>query len=114
MIKSKKKKWSKSDTDFFSKQWRFITEKKQTDPLHAIMDADKLIDKALSKKGYQGSLGEKLKKAKSLFSDNNGLWQAHKLRNQIAHELDIKLKPQQVESALRSFRKALQDLGLGV
>ena len=65
--------------------------KNDSDVRHAIMDADKLLDKLLTHKGYSGSLGEKLKKSGSLFSDLNGVWAAHKLRNRLAHELDAQV-----------------------
>lgn len=54
----------------------------------AIIEADIILDDLLTKMGYRGeSVGEKLKRVepgdmKSL----NDAWEAHKVRNQIAHE----------------------------
>lgn len=82
----------------------------QNNPKEAVLDADKLLDYALVRKGFQGSLGEKLKKAKNRFSDINGIWIAHKLRNKIAHELS-NIDFREAKNALVSFKKGLKDLG---
>lgn len=81
-------------------------------PSKAILDADKILDKTLEIMGYQGSVAEKLKKAKTRFSNNNAVWRAHKLRNKIAHELDFIPRDEDVDLALRDIRKGLYDLGL--
>ena len=75
-----------------------------------IIEADKLLDFALKKYGYSGSLGEKLKKAGKLFSDENGVWVAHKMRNKLAHEINFQPSEFEFRSALESFRRALLDL----
>ena len=53
-----------------------------------------------------------MKKAGQLFSDRNGIWSAHKLRNRIAHELDVKVSEKETRTALTQFKKALRDLGI--
>lgn len=54
----------------------------------AIIEADVMLDDVLTKQGYQGAgVGEKLKSAESSdFGTLDGAWEAHKVRNQIAHE----------------------------
>lgn len=78
---------------------------------HAILEADKLLDFVLLKKGYTGSLGNKLKAGGKLFSDLNGIWSAHKLRNTIAHELHHKVNEREYSRAIKSFLRGLRDLG---
>ena len=54
----------------------------------AVIEADKLLDIAMKESGIKGdTMGERLKTAKASWSDQNGVWSAHKLRNQIVHEL---------------------------
>lgn len=56
----------------------------------SLVELDKLLDFALKNKRVKGeTLGERLKNAKSMFnkSDYNALWEAHKLRNQLVHEV---------------------------
>ncbi len=78
----------------------------------AVIQADKLLDKALLELGLPGkTMGERLKKIGDRFSKLNQVWYAHKLRNQIAHEPDFEISYQQVSQALTAFRQALKDLG---
>lgn len=52
----------------------------------AIIEADIMLDEVLTKQGYAGDgVGEKLKAADSLKTLQNA-WEAHKVRNQIAHQ----------------------------
>jgi len=78
----------------------------------AVLNGDKLVDKALMERGFAGkTMGDRMKDAAKVFSDRNGIWNAHKLRNKIAHEPDAYVTYDQARSALASFRKALKDLG---
>jgi len=108
--KRSKSRWSNSDQVFFRKNWERI---KQEDDLRMrVMEADKLLDLMMKKRGFTGTMGEKLKKHGKNFKDLDGLWKAHKLRNRLAHEVDIKIGADQVGDAIRSFGKAFRDLGL--
>lgn len=77
----------------------------------AILNADKLLDAALKARGYGGeTMGERMKAAQKTFRNNNAVWAAHKLRNQIAHE-EVNIKPQTAKRALAAFKAGLKDLG---
>lgn len=77
----------------------------------AILDADMLLDHALKERGLAGNtLGERMKSGKDLFSDRNGIWIAHKLRNRLAHEDSVKLNLRLTNKVLDSYKKALKDL----
>ena len=78
----------------------------------AIIEGDKLIDKALTELGISGkTMGERLKKSRNRFSDINSVWRAHKLRNIISHEPDYELNYLQAKRALEIYKTALKDLG---
>lgn len=78
----------------------------------AILNADKLLDSALKARGFAGeTMGERMKSARNTFSNNNAVWAAHKLRNQIAHEPDVTIKSKTARYALKAFKKALKDVG---
>ncbi len=78
----------------------------------AVIDADKLLDKALNEMGLPGkTMGERLKRASGYFSQVNSVWYAHKIRNQIAHEHGFSVDYNQAKHALASFKQALKDLG---
>ena len=78
----------------------------------AVIEADKLLDRALMELGVPGkTMGERLKASSTRFTQLNSVWYAHKQRNQIAHEQDFNLEYNQAKHALASFRQALKDLG---
>ena len=79
----------------------------------AIIEGDKLLDKAMCEMGVQGrTMGDRLKRiGKEKFTQLNSVWYAHKLRNQIAHESDFRPEYRQAEHALATYRQALKDLG---
>jgi hypothetical protein len=98
--------------------WRRIEEQfyrgGESDLKVAILEADKLLNNALREAGIMGiQLGDRLKKTNTSQVPNlNELWQAHKLRNQIAHESNFKLKRDLAERALGIYETALRNLGI--
>ena len=79
----------------------------------AIINGDKLLDRALIETGASGrTMGDRLKKVgKAKFSQLNAVWHAHKLRNEIAHEPDFEPTYAQASHALETYKQALKDLG---
>jgi len=79
----------------------------------SVVEADKLLDKAMHEMGVPGrTMGDRLKKCgKEKFSHLNAVWGAHKLRNQIAHESGFRLEYNEARRALAVYRQALKDLG---
>jgi len=114
LVSSKSGKFSEKDQKFVLGHWNKILEQSKVDAKGAIMDADKLLDHVLKKKGYSGSLGEMLKKSGSLFSDLDSVWYAHKVRNRLAHEMAFTISPQEGQNVLAKFKKAFRDLGVKI
>ncbi|MCA9348861.1 hypothetical protein KC878_01815 [Candidatus Saccharibacteria bacterium] len=78
----------------------------------AIIEADKLLDKALKELRFKGAtMAERMVSAKKVFSKRDHVWLAHKLRNKIAHETDTKVNKRQTQIALGAYHRALKDLG---
>lgn len=101
------------EMQYIKSHWIRIIDSAGSNPVQAIMDADKLLDYALGKHGFNGSLGEKLKVAGPRFGDLNGVWAAHKIRNQVAHEMGG-IDKSEAQRALVRFKRALNDLGAGL
>lgn len=99
---------------YFQQKWKETQgycKDKSTWPL-AVINADKLLDEALKRRRFKGkTMGERLVAAQRDFSDNDGVWYAHKLRNRLVHEADVKLREGDVKRALIGIRQALKDLG---
>ena len=94
-------------------QWRALSKylgHPQNHPL-AVIEADKLLDRALKAARYPGeTMAERLVAAGKVFSNKQSVWTAHKLRNQLVHEA-FKARPIQVKRALQAYQRALKDLG---
>jgi hypothetical protein len=75
-----------------------------------IMEADNLLLEVLTEKGYQGEgVGEKLKNAS--FKTIDLAWDAHKIRNRIAHEgSDFQLTEREAKRAFTLFESVFRDL----
>ncbi len=100
--------------EYFMTKWKeaqSLCRDKETWPL-AIINADNLLDEALKKSGYKGkTMGSRMVAAQRDFSDNDGVWYGHKLRNRLVHESNVKLTEADVKDALVGIRQALRDLG---
>lgn len=75
-----------------------------------IMEADNVLLEVLTEKGYQGDgVGEKLKTAS--FKTIDLAWDAHKIRNRIAHEgSDFQLTEREAKRAFMLYESVLRDL----
>ncbi len=101
-------------TEYYQEKWAELQKlcRDKTQWAQAILNADKLLDEALKKRHVRGgTMGERLVKAQRLFTDNDSLWFAHKLRNKLDAEPQIKLKEKDVKQALMGSRQALKDVG---
>ncbi len=102
------------DQKYFSQRWSELLERVRTPDgmILAVIDADKLLDEALKKKRFSGkTMGERLVSAQRSISDNDAVWYAHKLRNRLVHEPNVKLKKNEAKNALAGFKQGLHDLG---
>lgn len=78
----------------------------------AVIEADKLAERALSGAGFAGGgLGEKLMNiAPGNLVSLDGLWWAHKVRNRLAHEMDYFLRYTEARQAIGYYEQALNEL----
>ena len=100
--------------EYFQNKWLELLARVKTPDgmILAVIDADKLLDEALKKRGFSGkTMGERLVAAQRSMKDNDAVWYAHKLRNRLVHEPDVKLKRNEAQNALAGFKKGLHDLG---
>lgn len=111
MVRRFRKGISEKDIQEVQAMWKSII--RERDMRHAILEADKLLDHALQLKGYRGNLGTKLKKANRLFGGNiNRVWAAHKVRNNIAHQMNFEVDEKVYRSSMLAFKEAFRDLGI--
>ncbi len=104
------------DVERYRMRWLGIEKqlnKTESSSYHlVILNADKLLDQALKERGIRGeTMGERMKTAREIWSNANAVWYAHKLRNQIAHETDVRISYDDARRALAGFKQALKDIG---
>ena len=99
------------DTKYYRDRWAKIEQVQKMGEAGwqvAIIQADKLLDKALKERGFSGeTMGDRLKSSHA----GDKVWAAHKIRNRIAHESDVKLNSIMVSQALRGFKQGLKNVG---
>jgi hypothetical protein len=99
---------------YFDKQWSEILSRVKSPEgmTLAVIDADKLLDEALKRRGYKGkTMGERLVAAQRTLSNNDAVWYAHKLRNRLVHEPNVRLRKNDAKNALAGIKQGLIDLG---
>ncbi len=80
----------------------------------AIIEGDKILDDALRSSGFPGeTMGERLMsdQARQLYS-LSGVWDAHKLRNFLVHDISVTITQPQAASAVAGFEAMLKELQL--
>lgn len=104
------------DIERFNQSWQdvlsHLNSANESEWKLAIIEADKLVDDLLIQKGYQGeSLAERLNMVdKKSMKSFELLWEAHKMRNRIAHKLDFKINRSEALRALSYYEEALKEL----
>jgi len=81
----------------------------------AIIEADIILDDNLKRVGYAGtSLGERLRSiSPAQLTSLDDAWQAHKVRNQIAHSgADFVLTKRLAEDTIKQYRRVFDELGV--
>lgn len=73
------------------------------DPSRRVLEAEKVCDAVLKELSYTGTFAEKLQQAGPRLSNINDIWNAHRLRNRIAHEVNIRVSAAQSDRALHAF-----------
>jgi hypothetical protein len=104
------------DVDRYRTSWMTIERqlvKGEESSCHlVVLNADKLLDQALKQRGFKGdTMGQRMKSAKSSWSNANAVWAAHKIRNRIAHEPEVKVGYDNARRALAAYKRALKDVG---
>lgn len=101
--------------DAMARRWdraqTFVSSNNPNDWKQAVIEADILLDDLLTKMGYKGeSVGEKLKRvARGDMKSLDDAWEAHKVRNQIAHTPDFVLDHHVAHHTIRMYKKVFEE-----
>jgi len=104
------------DQDKYRSRWMAIESRLKRDDVNThivcILDADKLLDQALRDRGLSGkTMAERMKQYQGKWTNGNGVWAAHKLRNKLAHETDARVDYERARQALIAYKQGLKDMG---
>jgi len=98
--------------------WQKIVEKLgnqqgEKDYKTALIEADALVDAALRVNQFQGeTMGDRLHSVPvGKISSLDGLWKAHRVRNEIAHDPHYIVSPREGHDMMKVYKKALDELG---
>lgn len=89
-----------------------VESENENDWRQAIMEADIILGELLTKMGYKGEgIGEQLKRVeKSDFDSLDEAWEAHKVRNRIAHDgSDYALSKLEAKRVIDLYRKVFDE-----
>lgn len=77
----------------------------------AVIEADKMLDDLTVQQGFFGAtLGERLKNADdSVFRTLQDAWEAHKIRNRIAHEAGFHLTRREAQRAISMYERVFRE-----
>lgn len=84
------------------------------DPKYSIIEADKIVDTVLRRAGLQGnSMADRLRRTEKMVIRRvyQEMWEAHKLRNQLVHEVDYHVSADAAKNAVWQMKRFLITLG---
>jgi hypothetical protein len=104
------------DVDKYRSRWMTIEGKLKRDDENSyticVLEADKLLDQALRERGLSGkTMADRMKQYQGKWTNGNGVWAAHKLRNRLAHETDVRIDYERARQALVAFKQGMKDVG---
>lgn len=79
----------------------------------ALIEVDKLLDTAFKHKSIPGdTMGERLKAAKKLYDYKtyDTIWEAHKERNRLVHEMNYTLPPKKATKHFKALSKGISSI----
>jgi hypothetical protein len=116
-VEEAKQKKTETAAKAENKRWKTVLEHASSsvpsDRRLAVLEADILLGDLLTKLGYQGeSIGEQLKAVdKNDFRSINLAWEAHKIRNSIAHEgSEFAFSPNEAKRVIGMFEEVFREL----
>jgi hypothetical protein len=91
---------------------RHLNSTKEAEWKFAVIEADSLLDYVLKSSGYPGeTMGERLKNIdKTQIVTLDGLWEAHKIRNRLAHDTGYFLRYGEAKRAVQLYEETLKEL----
>ncbi|MBN2585465.1 hypothetical protein JXA59_02350 [Patescibacteria group bacterium] len=103
---------SDKDRSIILRKWKeveaLMEEKRYRD---AVLEADKTLDFAMRRMHIVGeTFAKRFKKAEASIGRSEDVWVAHKMRNQLVHDIDFEITNNKAVNATNAFHRALKKL----
>ena len=91
---------------------KHINSTREAEWKFAVIEADKLVDELLKGAGFMGdTMGDRLMNIQpGQLTTLQGLWEAHKIRNRLVHEVNYFLRYTEAKRAVGLYEKTLKEL----
>ena len=91
---------------------KMVESKDETSWHLAVIEADKFFDNVMKRLGYSGdNFSERLKQVHPTeVSSLNDIWQSHRIRNLLTHDINYKLSQDDARRAVGAYERAMKDL----
>ncbi len=91
---------------------KHISSTREAEWKFAVIEADKLADESIRGAGFQGeTMGERLMNIQpGQLTTLQGLWEAHKIRNRLVHDVNYFLRYTEAKRAVGLYEKTLREL----
>jgi len=104
----------KVNKELVRNRWRKVIEfakEGEAGQQQAIVEGDKLVDYVLRQYKISGeTMADRMRGAEDMIPNYNQLWEAHKLRNKLVHEQNVKLKNKDINRSLKTYQETLKGL----
>lgn len=108
VLQHRRKTLSKGVRAQLLREWRHMEQLQ--DPVRRLLEAEKVFEHLLAVWGFTGTFADKLRSAGARFGNVQSLWDAHKLRNRIAHEAGFLPSDVQCRQAVSAYAQALRTI----
>lgn len=75
-----------------------------------VIEYDKILDRILRELGYSGTLAQKLQQYQKKNSISQEVWNAHRERNNLVHEVGYQLSQRDVDRHVVALEKAVTNI----
>lgn len=115
---AEEKEQSEKGGNFLNKKWNnvlgYLSSENPGDWKLSVIEADSMLEELMDQLGFKGeNLGEKLKSAdQEKFRDLSIAWEAHTIRNRIAHEgAEFELSLREAKRIIALYEQIFRDYG---
>lgn len=102
------KRLNPAQREIIEREWKHVESLANSSA--KILEAEKVFHHLLKMNGHEGSFGDTLKEIGDAVPNQQAVWDAHKLRNRIAHEPGFSVNEADTRRAVAAFERAIRGM----